>query len=296
MRIKDIRNSEISKCNKDAIITSYNVWIARGISEERIAKIFRYLYNFCRVFEGDIRNPDKEQLLEAITEYKLRGYSDNTICDTLKILKEFLRNCGTQKAIKIIPLIKTPKIHTKVKTSDLITDDEWVRLNNAARPLYFRAFLEILRWSGFRLSEALSVKKGGLWSSEAIIEGKPIIINYARCEKSKTVARYVPFIELAPALFNLAQVVADTEDFIFPQQDVKIYYDLLVEAVRNAKIKKRIWFHLFRHTRYTEWRNKGVDPMTLKRYMGWSQGSNAWMEYEHMTESQYDYLFLKNQV
>ncbi len=55
-------------------------------------------------------------------------------------------------------------------------------------------------------------------------------------------------------------------------------------AAKRAGITKRVWCHLFRHSRATDLRRQGMDPEDVKILLGWAPGSNV-MEtrYSHLT-------------
>jgi integrase/recombinase XerD len=67
---------------------------------------------------------------------------------------------------------------------------------------------------------------------------------------------------------------------------------ILKQAVKSAGIKKRVYPHLFRHSRATLLANIMSDS-ALKNYLGWTQGSKMAATYIHMSGKETDNSILE---
>ena len=296
-KIKKIESSDIDRRSRKAIIRSVRIWKSRGISNRRIVRILEFLYCFCGFYRGDITRIGESKLIDSLGRINDSKYSDETIESMKAAVKEFYRHCGTEKQLKLVMkhmIRHEPK--SKLKPCDMITREEFIAINNNAANITERAFYELLRYSGLRFSEALSVRARDIKQYDITYNGKQFTLTYVSISDSKTNIRTVPILEIMPALINIWNAVPDDNCFLFPQQSDGTYNKKLRDTCRRAGITRRIWLHLFRHTRFTELSDMGIRDDIIKWFLGWSEDSKMPSRYRHLTIGQNERLFLLPQL
>lgn len=64
--------------------------------------------------------------------------------------------------------------------------------------------------------------------------------------------------------------------------------NMLTAAAKRAKIDKKVYPHLFRHSKITQMHIDGMSETQLKHYAGWKKKSNMPAVYIHLSESNVD--------
>ena len=70
--------------------------------------------------------------------------------------------------------------------------------------------------------------------------------------------------------------------------------DKVKRIARDAGIKRRIWLHLFRHTSATEAAKRGLDGQAMNMVYGWTDTSDTWAVYTHLSKQNADERLLKS--
>ncbi len=190
-------------------------------------------------------------------------------------LRKYLIFAGKEK---LAAPVRLAPVHVRKLPDELLTCEEIVQLIDAARTVEDRAFLILLYESGCRIGELLTLQRKRVQFDAqgcvAFVEGK-------------TGMRRLRLIEAAPTLDEwISYRSCKPEDYIFPGT-YKTYTKRLAVTARRAGIEKRIYPHLFRHSRAT-FLASYLTEFQLKTFLGWSPGSNMAAIYVHLAGADLD--------
>lgn len=157
-----------------------------------------------------------------------------------------------------------------------------------------KAFIFVLYESGCRIGEILTLRMKDLEFDEY---GAFLNVN------GKTGSRRVRIIKSVPLLniwLNCNKYSKNPDAPLWVKlNDPKMEFmtchafrSLLKNVVRKAGINKRIYPHLFRHSRATHLASQ-ISESLLKQHMGWTQSSNMTATYVHLSGQELDKALLK---
>ncbi len=301
-------DAALRRCNEDKGVCAANKAIIDSFAKDRLAKgIGRLRVSKCvyclRFLAHWLRKPyseaSKEDLIRLVGEMENQPYAEHSKHDFKAVLKLFY------KWLKGNDEIYPPEISwlkAKLRNSahklpeELLTEDEVLRIAKAADNPRDRAFILILYESGCRIGELLSLKM-----KNVVFDQYGAVLRVT----GKTGDRRVRIVSSAPALATWIQnhIKADDPEcslwpplcnpFKFrdtPMDHQAIYHKVKEIAVR-AGIRKRVFPHLFRHSRATSLAGKLTEAQ-MKEYFGWTQGSGMAAVYVHMSGRDVDNALL----
>jgi site-specific recombinase XerD len=233
---------------------------------------------------------DKTTTKEDIQKY-LNSVSDrsaNTIIAKLLSLKVYFKWLyGMKKGYPDIVDFPSPKKSSNgLISSDLLTEEEILRLINSCDNLRDKALISLLYDSACRISEITNLN-----IEDVVIESERtgfITVN------GKTGKRQVPLSFSIPVLkewINKHPLKDTPNSPLFIALNNRFGHRMVEENIRLAlmkyarrvDIKKRIFCHLFRHSRLTDLDKKGLSHTAMKYYAGWSKNSNMPSVYSHFS-------------
>jgi len=293
--LRRIKNSSIPEESKKNILDFYRECILRGYSKARTIKYLDTLERTARLLGKPFEEAKKEDIQDLIAEIEQRDYSEWTKHDYKVILRVFyrwLRNCDYPEETSWIKL-KSTKNHKLPE--ELLTVEEVNKLVDAAEHIRDKAFIQTLYESGCRIGEllALQIKHVKIDNFGAVL-----LVN------GKTGQRRVRVIASAPKLQQWIEnhplktdpnaplwvtVGTNSRNKVWNYGTAK---EVLKKLVKKAGIKKRIYPHLFRHTRATHLANHLTEAQ-MKQYFGWVQGSKMASIYVHLSGRDVDKALLK---
>jgi len=207
----------------------------------------------------------------------------NTIIIRLRALKQYFKWLKKPK-VADFPL---PKNHSNsLISADMLTEDEVLKLIDTADNLRDKCLISLLFDSACRRGEVL-----GINIEDVFIETDRtgyIVVN------GKTGKREVPLSFSIPALknwINVHPLKSDPKSPLFcslKQYFGKRLYDdylrlTVLKVARRAGIKKRVFCHLFRHSRLTQLDKRGLSHTAMKYFAGWSRNSSMPNVYSHFS-------------
>ena len=221
----------------------------------------------------------REDGTEYTSEHKVR---------TRTIIKAFYKHLlgDDEYYPKEVAWIKTTgKRSERVLPEDLLSEDDVLRMLKAARQARDKAVIALLYDSGIRMGELFSIRK-----KDVNLESTPAHITV----KGKTGPRQIPISFSVPYLsqyMNLIEYKSPEDPILMGMgpwinKDKRIEYravnKLLKVCAERAGIKKRIYPHLFRHSRASSYANK-LTEQQLKAFFGWTGSSNMAATYVHLS-------------
>jgi len=219
----------------------------------------------------------------------LGHYSTSTVQIRFYCLKKFLEFLGKAE---LLDGIKPPrKRDVKVKASDLLTREDLQKLIVACYTTRSRAFIMMLYESGARIGEILNIELKDL---EFDSNGVLVEIN------GKTGRRRIRLVESAKYLREWFKEIKNSHpntpylwfgvDEMHPSQHAAVAKFLKTTAKR-AGLRKRVYPHLFRHSRASELAQK-LRESQLRAFMGWDAASDMPRIYIHLSAHDLDKAIL----
>jgi len=284
--LRRVRNSDFPKENKQKILEFYRECIVRGYSKARIIKYIETLYSIAKLLEKPFSKARKEDIVELIRKIEEKGYSEWTKHDFKVILRIFFK--WLRKTEDFPEEVRWIKVTTKrgIKLpEELLTKEEIMKLVCAADHIRDKAFILTLYESGCRIGELLTLQIKHVQFDEY---GAVLLVN------GKTGWRRVRVIMSAPKLYQWIEnhpLKADPNAPLWITIGTNSRYKVwtystartvLKKLVEKAGIKKRVYPHLFRHSRATHLANHLTEAQ-MKQYFGWVQGSDMASIYVHLS-------------
>jgi len=288
--------------NKRDIISFSKTRLAKGSGHGRVAKVVYCMEYWAKWLGKSFRDATKDDLIVAVGGLEGKEFSEYTKYDLKIVLKMFYK--WLEGDDEIMP----PKISwlkPKIKNEkhklpeELLTEDEILKLAEAAGNVRDKAFILSLYESGCRIGELLTLKIKNVGFDQY---GAILRVN------GKTGDRRVRIISSAPALTSWLELhpAGKNPDAMLwhstwrkkdeGQRNLShgTVYILLRDYAAKAGIKKRIYPHLFRHSRATALANKLTESQ-MKEHFGWVQGSDMAATYVHLSGRDVDNALLKLQ-
>lgn len=275
--------------------------ISKGIKEKRVKK-----YNcMLRIIFKIIDKPILKMTKDDIDSYVMAIKNDNkhkelTKSDYLIIFKTF--GTWVKKKYNLVHDFNSIKVTAREKTrmpDELLTDNEVEKLIECCSNARDKSFFAVLWDSGCRISELLNLKIKHIVFDKY---GTVIMID------GKTGQRRVRLIDSTPLIYEYLQSHDkrdNPESYVWfsdysrrskkegnrPLSHGAVYL-ILHELCKKAKIKKRVFPHLFRHSRATFYANKLTEAQ-MKEHFGWTQSSDMASVYVHLSGRDVDNGILK---
>jgi integrase len=275
---------DISDNNKLNIFEFIKECFLRNLSLSRRLKYLSILKTLAKLSKKDFQEWDRKEV-EAVV-YKLKrspkNYSEHTLRDfniALKVFFKWLRGVeGKHVYPKEVAWLPIEAVNaSKIRSEDLLTDEEVNKLIEAAESIRDKAFIRILAESGRRISEIGTIQLKDIHREEDCTR----IDLVAKGGKPDETFLY----DSVPLLNTLLEMHPDKENpeaYLFLGKGTRNYNKpmsytslkgILLKCARKAGIKKRVNPHIFRHKRNTELVRHNVQIPIIKKYLGWSPNS-----------------------
>ncbi len=293
------KDKGVSPENRKLILSFSRMRIAGGSGRLRVVKCMYCLRYLAKWLKMPFDKATKEDLIEVVSEIENQPYKENTKYDFKVVLKTFYKwmNGNGEEYPPEVKWLK-PKLKSNAHKlpEQLITEDEVIRMAQAAERPRDRAFLLVLYETGCRIGELLTLKMKNVQFDEY---GAVLRVT------GKTGDRRVRIISSAPTLsawIDAYTFEKDPEAPLWPPMATNYKYHgqpmeyrsahiLLSELAKKAGINKRIYPHLFRHSRATALAGKLTEAQ-MKEYFGWTQDSGMAATYVHLSGRDVDKALL----
>ena len=295
--LKHIHRADVCKENKNKIEKFAEHCLAEGIGELRAVKYIYTLIKIAQILDKDFERATKEDIERVICEIEKSNYSDWTKHDfriTIKKFYKWLKGNGEEYPPEV-KWIKSKKNNKNNKIpEELITAEEVKILVENADNLRDKAMLLTLYESGARVGELLNMK---IKHIEFDKYGGLVVL------QGKTGMRRVRLIASVPAIsawLSAHPFKNDPDAWLWCSLATNYYGKRLTYALFNrilkdiakkSGIRKKIYPHLFRHSRATELA-KNLTEAQLCQIMGWVQSSKQVSTYVHLSQRDTDKAIL----
>jgi site-specific recombinase XerD/ribosomal protein L40E len=294
--LRKIRNnSSIDEESKQKILDFYQECIVRGYSKARIIKYLVTLERIARDLGKPLTQAKKEDIVNLIAKIEQRGYSEWTKHDYKVILRIFYKWLRRDDYPEEVSWIKVRDSRNHKLPEEILTQEEVQKMIDAADHIRDKAFISTLYESGCRIGELLCLQIKHVQFDKF---GAVLLVN------GKTGQRRVRVIASEPRLHQWIENHPLKENPDAPlwitigtNSRYKVWNygtarEVIKKIARKAGIKKRVYPHLFRHSRATHLANHLTEAQ-MKQYFGWVQGSDMASIYVHLSGRDVDNALLK---
>jgi integrase len=294
--LKRIENSDICEENKKSILDFLFLAQASGFSIFRLLKYATILFYLAKMLDKPFLEATKEDIIRIVQKIESRDCSDWTKRDYKLVLKKFYKWLKrTDYYPDEVVWIRTSVRNRFKLPEELLSEDDIKRLVDAAENLRDKALILVLYESGCRIGELLTLRLKHVVFDEY---GAVLMVS------GKTGQRGVRIVFSAPKLQQWVENHPLKDDPDAPlwvtrgtsKRNTILTYGsvstLLRMLAKRAGIKKRVYPHLFRHSRATHLANHLTEAQ-MKQYFGWVQGSRMASIYVHLSGRDVDRALLR---
>lgn len=296
--LEKIDESSISQRNKKLILGYYRDRMSSGLSKPRQYKYLYTLERLARVFKDDFENANKDSIMNLVSYFENGHYSDWSKHDYKVILKIFFRWLRkTEEYPAEVKWIKTTFRQSHILPEEVLTEEEVKRMAENAVNLRDKALILVLYESGCRIGEILTLRIKNVQFDEY---GAVLIV------RGKTGDRRVRIVASAPKLASWLEnhpLKIDPDSPLWVNFSSNNHYgnlgynaakEMLRDTAKRAEVNKRIYPHLFRHSRAT-FLARHLTEAQLKQHFGWVQSSDMASTYVHLSGRDVDSALFKLQ-
>lgn len=247
-----------------------------GLSKRTLDNNIFILKPFIKWLDG--QEITDKTVLAYLRSLKPKNYSDSTLYQYKAVLKKFLSTISPEgaRSIKLKVKRREPPI--------ILSQKEIEQLIEACRNPRDRALISFLYESGCRKGEMVSIRIENVTFTDY---GATVTI-----PKGKTGSRTIPIVYTASYLRQWldSHPTKGQSDPLFCSLQMpfnQISFSGLEHVFRSLRertgIKKKIYCHLFRHTRATHMATKYTEQ-EMKSLLGWMPGSEMAATYVHLSQ------------
>jgi integrase len=273
----------------------------KGLGELRILKYIYSVIRLGKLYQKPFKkmtNKDAEDILLEIDAQSWKDWTKHSYKIIFRIFCNWL-NKEFKKNLDLTWL----KVNNKSKhklPEELLTEEEFKKLLDACESVRDKALIYVLYESGCRIGEILSLQLKHITFDEY----GAVLIVYG-----KTGSRRVRLVHSASYLTNYINshpFKEDRESYLwltkFSRRKEKnskyspLQHQAIMRLLKVLKEKtglnKRIYAHLFRHTRATQLANHLTEAQ-MKEFFGWTQASDMDALHVHLSGRDVDNAILK---
>jgi len=280
------KDKAILPVNKEAIKRYLNNKAAEGVTTVRLNIIIGGLMRIARLSRKPFANYTEQDVREVIGNLERQQISGWTKNLSKTVLKGVLKSEG--KAPDIYEWVKNKTPPSKLRAEDLLTEEEMSRMVAATDSPMWKAILGILFECGPRPGELLNltikdVKRNGT-KYKLYVRGK---LEKTLGERIIYVYKSIPLLE---QWLSIHPNKSSPDSPLWISEDKKIPICLSVMSImyhkisRRARIEKKNWPYLARHTRLTQF-YRDLGSVIGAKLAGHVLGSKEIRTYTHLSEA-----------
>ena len=282
---KSVKIKYISVRDRNLIQKFVSERSLQGISTLTLEKNISNLIRIANLLPVNIDRAGKAHLMNVIMQLQNSNIVKRTVDDYKLVMRQFYRWLEkSDKSPERVAWIKIPGGIVCKMPEQLLTEDDIIKMVKATDDLMMKSFILLLYDSGARIGEILPLKMKHI---EFVKHGAKIMVD------GKTGQRrilLVPSARVLASWINTKHPDPDNpEAYVWAGKSYQRGYVsygclrlLLKEIAKCAGINKRVYPHLFRHTRATYYANYLTEAQ-MKQHFGWTQASEMAAVYVHLS-------------
>ncbi|MBD3184978.1 tyrosine-type recombinase/integrase [Candidatus Poribacteria bacterium] len=301
MAKKKLEKADISDKNRELIEQFDRACFMEGLSKPRRLKLIGTLIILAEKYlRSDFDAATKEDIKDIVIKIDSREdcspWTKHSYKVIIKKFYKWLKFGDEYRMVNEYPPVVSwlrcnlkKKEQPRIKASDILTEEEVKKLIDVAEHSRDKAFISMLYELGARIGEI-----GSLRIKEVTRDKYGYIVDL----EGKTGHRTPRIVISDPHItqwLNTHPLRDKPESPLWIRighrvKEDKMTYgafrELLLRLVARAGIKRRVYHHLFRHTRVTHLLiNKQINEAQAKVYFGWVPDSKMLSEYSHLISS-----------
>jgi len=297
---KELSNMEKDDVNGQTILSYYRTRVAEGLSLARLIKYLNTLKMISRRLNKPFTECRKEDIIGLIASLEQDDLSPWTKRDYKVVLKRFYKWLRDSDSPPEVSWIKaSARVRNNLVKEKLLTPEEVNRLAETATNIRDKALILVLFETGRRIGEILSLKIRDVeydqYGARLSIDGK------TGPDLSRAVAsapKLALWLDNHPLRHDPEAPV--WIGFGRKKNIQQLTYGaaraMLKDCAKRAGLDKRVFFHLFRHSRATQ-ASTILTQAQMNHMFGWKQGSDMPSVYVHLAGKDLDdALFILNDI
>jgi len=293
LALNSIKSGAFPQKNREAILDFCDYCFAEGLGVERVEHLARMLKKVaedCKKEFEEVTKEDAIQLLGRIESKKLSLWTKHDYRVALKKFFRWLRK--SENYPEEVSWIKTAQgMNSRKLPEELLSEKDIKQLVATSSDPQTKAIVAVLWDAGLRIGELLTMKIRHVEPEK----------NYARIiVEGKTGMRRLIITYSWPYLIQWLNLHPLKDDNSAPlwlkrNNESMNYVDArkrLSSLARKAKIRKKIYPHLFRHSRATFMASK-LTEAEMSQFFGWIPGTKMAATYVHLSSRDIEGTLLK---
>jgi len=259
--------------NKETIKKFIDRKKAEGISLAQLLKYIFTIKSFLKTLKKDFELADENDLQNFLLS--MENLKPETKRTRFNCLRVFLRYIGKGDIVKIKIKQAKPNI------PKILTKEDVQKMIDSCSSLRNKTFIGVLYESGCRIGEILSLKVENIAFD---VYGAILIVSGKTGQRRIRIIGYSTWLE---------EIVKNKTKF---ERVFDFYYtrarEIIQQACYRARINKRVYPHLFRHSRATHLA-KHLTESELREFFGWGKNSKMAGLYVHLSGRDVDEKLLE---
>jgi site-specific recombinase XerD len=239
--------------------------------------------------EGWLGKPLGRATERDVTDLKKKLRTMASARQYTTLLRMFYKSAKREDLRELLVLKQRLK---RLNPNDILGPSEVQAMIEAAPSVRDRALIACLWDLGVRVHELLAVDLADIRKLDSPENGgRKLYVVWFRKTKLQGEEHSGYVIESAPALASWLKAHPDKrgEAPLFPawggsRMTRHGALHVVKSAAKHAGIQKRVYNHLFRHSRATHLLRSGLKEIEVKRLLGWAPGSQMLMRYAHLSQ------------
>lgn len=293
---KSIKSGSYSQRNKELILKFERVLFAEGIKEARVLKYLDQLNRIAIWLNKDFPDVNEDDIYQLMCDIEKSDRSVWTKRDYKVCVKRFFRWVNGGVDPQCTKWISTNVRHVDKKLAEeLLTESDVKSMIEAASTARDKAIIAVLYDTGARIREVAEMKIRNIAFDNY---GAVITVSGKTGMRRVRIIFSVPYLS---AWLDIHPFKNDPNAYIWigigrrgnSEQLMYPAFRMLVKRIAaRAGINKRVYNHLFRHSRSTELAQHLTEAQ-MEEHLGWVHGSDMPRTYVHLSGKQIDDALLK---
>jgi len=280
-----LNDPELTDEQREALEAFVDIKEAQGVGVKTLGTYMDPLRRLGRFLKKPYEEATRMDIARFIAKMR-KEYAPTTVAKIIKSVKHFYKELlgAGREDPECTAWLKRGRSERELDPKDLVTRDELEAMINAAENPMHKALIAVLYESACEAKGVLALKVGDVQEN-----GEYVRLTLRGKRRGQNSIRVIPIVEFASYLRTWLEIHPERDN-----PDAPLWYTIRREAMsydgfrttvrllaKRAGIKKRMYPHLFRHSRLTELA-KHLRESVLRKFAGWTADSRMVGRYVHL--------------